>query len=202
MANESLGMSFLKGLGALAAALVLFAGEQYIQHRYWPDKPSQQGQNFAGNQSQPPAAGDKQPQTPPDVLIPIDGRVIDTAGTRVIENASVDLAIGVMHENQSTDSDGRYAFSLEGFDPQTAASMTISAPGYKPLTANLLLSKMEEAKELKLEALPPPPGHGGLGAVVGAVYVGHAPAAGGQVKIPAQLAYVRRVDPKVIVAQH
>ena|SRR5271165_1705112 len=175
--GSSLGASFLKGLGTLLAALVLFASEQYIQHRYWPDKPL------------PSPAAD----------IPIDGRVIDAGGTRVIENASVDLAIGTMHESQSTDSDGRYAFSLQGFDPQTAASMTIEAPGYRRFTANRLLSMLEEDKELKLEALPPPPGPGGLGAAVGAVYVGHAP---GVVKIPAQLAYVRRIDPKVMVAHH
>ena len=192
MADESsLGNSFLKGLGALVAALVLFAGEQYIQHRYWPDKPAQPPQS-PGNQFQTPAAE----------LIPIDGRVIDASGTRVIENASVDLAIGTIHESQSTDSDGRYAFSVQGFAPQTAASMTIEAPGYKRFTANRLLSKLEEEKELKLEAQPSgaPPGHGGLGAIVGAVYVGPGGTAGHAVKIPAQLPYVRRVDPKAMVA--
>jgi hypothetical protein len=166
--------SLVKGIGGVLAALLIFAGEQYIQHRFWPDKPAQETK-----------------------VIPIDGRVIDAAGTRVIENASVELAIGPIHESETTDSEGRYAFSLEGFDPQTAASMSIEAQGYKRFTANLLLSSLEDDKEQKLEAQNQPDPPTGLGARVGAVYVGPG---GGQAKAPAELKYVRRIDPRVIVA--
>ena len=163
-----------KTISGILVALVIFAGEQYIQHRFWPPNP------------------------PAHEVIPIDGRVVDVAGTRVIENAVVEISIGDIHENQNTDSDGRYAFSLEGFDPQAAASMTIDAQGYKHYSANQLLSRLEEDKEQKLEAQPAPPGHG-LGATVGAVYVGHG---GGQAKVPAQLKYFKRADPMMIVAHH
>src|SRR5512133_202195 len=163
MARESsLGTSFLKGLGALVAALVLFAGEQYIQHHYWQDKPP-------SNPDHPPV------QPPAAETIPIAGRVVDAGGTKAITNATVQLTIGQIHEDQNTDSEGRYAFSLQGFDKNTAASMSIDAQGYKRLSMNLLLTAMAEDKELKLEADAPaaPPGHAGIGAIVGATYVGH-----------------------------
>jgi hypothetical protein len=183
--------SLVKGIGGILAALLIFAGEQYIQHHFWPDKPPQQAQGPDGDQHQSPLL--------PEV-IPIDGRVIDAGGTRVIENASVELAIGPIHESESTDTEGRYAFSLQGFDPQTAASMTIEASGYKRFTANLLLSSLEQDKEQKLEAqAPTAPGHLGIGAVVRSVYVGPGD---GQAKVPAQLKYVRRIDPKVLVAHN
>lgn len=162
MANDSSwGSSIVKGAGALVAALVLFVAEQYIQHRYWPDSKS-------------PA------------VIAIDGRVIDALGTRVIENAVVDLEINGLHQDQNTDSDGRYAFSLQGFDPNTAASMSVKARGYKDATVNLLLSAMEEDKELKLEAAPAPGGGG----------AGPSPT----VRPLSAVKYVKRFDPKVLVA--
>ena len=75
-------------------------------------------------------------------MIPIAGRVVDAVGTKAIENAVVKLSVGEIHEDENTDTEGRYAFSLKGFDPQTAASMTIAAPGYKPAQKLLLdLSK-------------------------------------------------------------
>ncbi len=37
---------------------------------------------------------------------------------KLSKNALVELAIGDIHENQNTDSLGRYAFSLKGFDPE------------------------------------------------------------------------------------
>ncbi len=48
---------------------------------------------------------------------------------------------------------------------------------------------------------PAPPK--GLGAIVGAVYVGPKPAAiGGQPAVPGQLKYARRIDPKVMAARN
>jgi hypothetical protein len=175
--DSSMGSAFVKGLGALVAALFLFVAEQYIQHRYWPDNPAS------------------------SAPIPIDGRVIDASGTTVITNAIVDLSINGLHEDQNTDSDGRYAFSLEGFDPNTAASMTVKAAGYKDVSVNLLLSAMEEDKELKLEALATAPtlGHS-VGAAAGAHPVGQAPAL--PVRSLADVKYVRRTDPKVLVAHN
>ena len=179
MAKESsLGSSFLKGLGALVAGLLLFAGEQYIQHHYFADKP------------------------PAPQIIPVAGRVVDAAGTKAIENAAVQLTIGQIHEDQNTDSEGRYAFSLQGFDRNAAASMSIDAQGYKHLSMNLLLSAMTDDKELKLEAnAPAAPGHAGIGAIVGATWVG--PGHGGAATAPpAMVKYVRRTDLRQIVAMH
>ncbi|HZR64598.1 MAG TPA: hypothetical protein VFA85_05575 [Terriglobales bacterium] len=191
--SSSLGSAFVKGVGAVVAALVLFVAEQYIQHRYWTD-----------NQPQSVDNGSHQNQSPPPVpaIIPIDGRVVDTLGTKVIDNALIDLNINGMHEQQNTDSEGRYAFSLRGFDPSTAASMTIKAQGYKDATVNLLLSAMQEDKELKLEALVAPPvlGHS-IGAIVGSQAAGHAATPVQLAKPLTGLKYVRRVDAKMMVAQ-
>ena len=77
--------------------------------------------------------------------------------------------------------------------------MTIDAPGYKRFTANALLSSLEQDKEQRLESQVQPNPPIGLGAKVGAVYVGPV---GVQAKAPAQLKYVRRIDPKVIVAHN
>jgi len=177
MAKESLGTSFVKGLGALVAALVLFAGEQYIQHHYWPD---------------------------PDGNIPIAGRVVDAAGTKAIENAVVQLTVGSVHEGQNTDSEGRYAFSLQGFDRNTAASISIEAQGYKPLSVNLILNSMTEDKELKLEAQSQTaPGRPGIGAIVGATYVGPGHGGASGTVIPnSMVQYVRRLNPSVIIAHN
>lgn len=167
MANtdSSWGSTIVKGVGALLAALVLFVLEQYIQHRYWPGNPA---------------------------VIAIDGRVIDALGSKVIGNAVVDINVNGLHEDQNTDTDGRYAFSLEGFDPSTAASMTVKAQGYKDETINLLLSAMEADKELKLEASAPVAGGGGAAAT----WVGPTPT----IRPLAAAKYVRRFDPKVLVA--
>lgn len=178
--DSSWGSAIVKGVGALLAALVLFVVEQYIQHRYWPDNSS--------------SASSAKNSDPISAIIPIDGRIVDALGTKVIENAVVDISINGLHESQDTDSDGRYAFSLEGFDPNTAASMTIKAQGYKDATVNLLLSAMEEEKELKLDALAPP-GHGGA---VGATYVGPPSA----IRPLSAIKYVRRMDTGVLVARH
>lgn len=183
--DSSLRSGFIKGVGAVVAALVIFAGEQYIQHRYWPDKPPEPQPNIP----QPvPAAS----------IIPIDGRVIDTQGTKVIENALVDLSVNGMHQQQNTDSEGRYAFSLQGFDEKLAASMSVKAPGYKDETVNLLLSAMAENKELRLEALAPPPGTG-TGAVIGSKWV--RPITLSELKPVGSVHYTRRVDASVLNAR-
>lgn len=171
MAKESSLLSrFLKGMFGLLTALALFAGEQYIQHHYFQD-------NKPG-------------------IIPVAGRVVDAAGTRAIENAIVQLTIGQFHEDQNTDSEGRYAFSLQGFDQNTAVSMGIDAQGYKHQSMNLLLSAIAEDKEIKLEAQNQiGPGHLGIGAIAGSTYLG--PKHGN-----ASVQYIRRINPQVIIAHH
>jgi len=192
MAEEStLGKSFLRGVGALAAALVLFAGEQFIQHHYWPDKTA------------PPSPGNDNHEPAARAMIPIAGRVVDAVGTKAIENAVVKLSVGEIHEDENTDTEGRYAFSLKGFDPQTAASMTIAAPGYKPLSMNLLLKMMADDKELKLVAeQQTAPVSPGIGAIVGATWVGAARHAGTPAATPTMVQYVRRANPKLIIAHN
>ena len=186
MADDcSLRSGFIKGVGALLAALVLFVSEQYIQHRYWPDKPQQET-----NVPQPPVA---------PAIIPIDGRVVDTLGTKTIANALVDLSVNGMHQQQNTDSEGRYAFSLQGFDRNLAASMSVKAPGYKDESVNLLLSAMAENKELRLEALAPPPGTG-TGAVVGSKWVG--PVTLSELKPVGSVKYMKRMDARVLSAKN
>jgi len=181
--DSSLRSGFIKGVGALLAALVLFVAEQYIQHHYWPDTP--------------PQNADKQPPPAPPAIIPIEGRVVDVLGTKVIENAMVDLSVNGLHQDQNTDSEGRYAFSLQGFDGNMAASMSVKAPGYKDETVNLLLSAMSENKELRLEALAPPPGGPGIGAVVGRKWVGPVPLSA--LKPVGSVKYMKRIDSKVLV---
>jgi hypothetical protein len=200
MAEESsLVASFLKGLGVLVGGLVLFVSEQYIQHRYWPDKPP----------SPPIATPTNNPPTAPR-NIPIAGRVVDAAGTRLIENAAVHLIVGLSHEDQNTDSEGRYAFSLQGFDRNTAASMSIIAQGYKPLSVNFLLNARAEDQDLKLEAQDPtapvqPSGTQNQTAPVNprlaaiAKYVGPQQGSAPGTVTPS-IRYVRRIDPKVIIA--
>ena len=171
MSDDSpLGSAFVKGVGAVVAALVIFGGEQYIQH-HWPDS----GKN------QPPAA-----------IIPIDGRVIDSLGTKVITNALVDLNVNGEHQNQNTDSEGRYAFSVQGVDPNTAASMTVKAQGYEDASVNLLLGALEQNKELKLIEQAPKGGGGGslVGKGLGPVVTAK----------PLTQFYVKRVDPKMLIA--
>lgn len=183
--DSSIRRGLIKGVGAVVAALVIFISEQYIQHRYWPDKPPQPQPNIP--QPVPAAA-----------IIPIDGRVVDTLGTKVIENALVDLNVNGMHQQQNTDSEGRYAFSLQGFDRNIAASMSVKAPGYKDETVNLLLSAMAENKELRLESLGPPPATG-TGAVVGSKWVG--PVTLSELKPVGSVKYMRRVDASVLSAK-
>lgn len=208
MGDESSSFSSVaKWVGGILAALLIFAGEQYIQH-HWPDtSKSQQSDNSTQNTGTTNKSHDADHETHPSpahVILPVAGRVVDAAGTKAIENAVVHLTIGVIHEDESTDTEGRYAFSLEDFDPQTAASMTVEAPGYKHLSMNLLLKAMAEDNELKLVAdQPSAAGHAGLGAIVGATWVGaaHPGASGTTTGNSAMVNYVRRVNPKLIVAQ-
>ena len=164
--------SFVKWIGGILAAvitgLVLFAVEQRIQTNKWP-------------WSSAPT-----PPIPKAKIIPVDGRVVDSTRTKLIDNALVRMQVASNQEEQQTDSAGRYAFSFEGFDPEFSASMSIDAPGYKQLRLNLPLSKLRQLKEQRLEPQPPPP---------------H-PVGGGPPgkSIPANYTYIMRADLKRILA--
>lgn len=125
----------------------------------------------------------KTPNSP--TIVSVNGRVFDNVAKRLLENVVVSLHISSFNEEQSTDSLGRYAFSLEGFDPRLSGSMHVTAPGYKPLTYNLSLQQMSETQDLYLDPLGPAPPTG-----VGAV-TSHP---------VATTRYVARIDPKRISA--
>jgi len=136
--------SFLKWIGGILATvisgLLLFWGQQ----RLWPPTPQPK--------PAPDQRGAKQVKTKqPQHIFTIDGRVLDTFGAKVIENAWVRLDILSTSEKQQADSEGRYAFSVEGFDPGLAGSISIDAPGYEQLRINLSLSDLSRQKEQRLK---------------------------------------------------
>ncbi len=147
--------SFVKWIGGILAAvitgLVLFVGQQYLTNHKWPWTKGQTTQT-----------------TKAAKIIPVDGRVVDSTRTKLIDNALVRMQVSSNHEEQQTDSEGRYAFSFDGFDPEFSASMSIDAPGYKQLRLNLPLSKLRQMKEQRLEPETPPPHPVGGGAAPGA----------------------------------
>jgi hypothetical protein len=135
-AESSSGTSF-KGwilgiLGAVITAVLIFWAEQQL--------------------TQKPA-----PPLPSHTFVSINGRVIDRAANRLLQNALVELSGKSLKEEQSTDSEGRYAFTLEDFDPRMSGSMMIQAAGYKPLTLNLSLQEMSAIQDQFLDAQPPAP---------------------------------------------
>jgi hypothetical protein len=122
-------------------------------------------------------------------IVSVNGQVFDNAARRLLENVVVHLHVTSFNEEQRTDSFGRYAFSLEGFDPALSGSMHIEAPGYKPVTYNLSLKRMSEMQDLYLDALGPAPPTG-LGATADGSVTSH----------PAASHYVARIDAKRISA--
>jgi hypothetical protein len=136
-AEPSSGNSFktwiLGILGAVITAVLIFYVEQWI--------------------TKPPP-----PPPPTHSFVSVNGRVIDRAANRLLQNAIVRLRVETFNENQSTDSDGRYAFTLEDFDPKLSGSMQIEASGYKPLSLNLSLQEMSAMQDQFLDAqIPAPP---------------------------------------------
>ncbi len=51
-------------------------------------------------------------------IVSVNGQVFDSAAKRLLENVNVRLHVSSFNDEQKTDSFGRYAFSLEGFDPK------------------------------------------------------------------------------------
>jgi hypothetical protein len=139
-------------LGAVITAVLIFYLEQWI--------------------TKPPT------QAPTHSFVYINGRVIDRTANRLLQSAIVQLRVETFNESQSTDSEGRYAFTVEDFDPQLSGSMQIEASGYKPLSLNLSLQEMSAIQDQLLDAQNPaattgssatqnPAAGGAKGAVVG-----------------------------------
>jgi hypothetical protein len=178
-------------LATVISGLLLFLGEQYIANRL--KSQGQEQQQPAQNQTKGGAQ-----------IVTIDGRVVDTSGTKLIDNAEVQLLVASTQEKQQTDSEGRYAFSLVGFDPEMAGSMSIDAPGYKQLRLNLFLSELGKQKVYRLEPIPPQAGGAGVGGVVGGVPGGGKGAAigagaGAGKKVLLTHPYIMRADIQRIV---
>ena len=98
------------------------------------------------------------------LIVSVNGQVFDSAAKRLLENVIVRLHVSSFNDEQKTDSLGRYAFSIEGFDPRLTGSMQVEAPGYKSLTYNLSLKQMSEMQDIYIDSLGPAPPTG-LGTV-------------------------------------
>lgn len=131
-------------LGAVITAVIIFWVQQQL--------------------SQKPA-----PPPPAHSIVSVNGRVFDRGAKRLLENAVVRLHLASLQEEQRTDSEGRYAFSVEDFDLRQSGSMQIEAAGYKPLTFNLSLQEMSAMQDQFLDVLNPAPPTGAGVAVDGSV---------------------------------
>ena len=154
-------------IGAVVTAVLIFVIEQKLTVQ--TGKPNQQQT--------------EQPQEQPSI-VSVNGQVFDNAAKRLLENVIVRVHISSFNEEQKTDSLGRYAFSVEGFDPRLAGSMQVEAPGFKTLTYNLSLQQMSAMQDLYLDAVGPAPPTG----------VGVTPVT----SHPAAAHYVARIDAKRI----
>jgi hypothetical protein len=121
-------------------------------------------------------------------IVSVNGQVFDS-GKRLLENVTVRLHVSSVNEEQKTDYLGRYAFSIEGFDPRLTGSMQLEAAGFTARTYNLTLQQMSAMQDLYLDSLGPAPPTGLGGAVDGTV-TSH----------PAATRYVARIDAKRIAA--
>jgi hypothetical protein len=126
-------------IGAVVTAVLVFVIEQKLTVQ--TDKPNQQQT--------------EKPQEPS--IVSVNGQVFDNAAKRLLENVIVRVHISSFNEEQKTDSLGRYAFSVEGFDPRLAGSMQVEAAGFKTLTYNLSLQQMSAMQDLYLDAVGPAP---------------------------------------------
>ena len=95
------------------------------------------------------------PTPPQSRIISVNGQVVDGSAKGLLENVAVRIHVSTFNEEQKTDSLGRYAFSLENFSPEMAGSMSVEAPGYKPLTYNLSLQAMSELHDITLDVTGP-----------------------------------------------
>jgi hypothetical protein len=154
-------------IGAVLTTVLVFVIEQKLTNKP-PDKPT---------------------PTPVEI-VSVNGRVFDSAAKRLLENVAVHVHVSTYDQEQNTDSEGRYAFSLEVFDPRLSGSMEVVAAGYKTLTYNLPLQQMSQMQDVYLEltgSLPPTGGSSGGNPVV----ISHA---------PIETHYLARLDPKRISA--
>jgi hypothetical protein len=152
----------------------------------------------------------------PPASIFVEGRVVDTAASKIITNAIVGLQTGGLSVTQPVDSAGSYLIQVDGLPEMTAATLTIDAPGYPRFSANSTLARLSDpgVDNLVASSAPPPPAGGGagrgargpiLGAVIaknlaqrGAVVVHPAPVEGAPAQVLTLPPYVRRADPAKI----
>jgi hypothetical protein len=97
------------------------------------------------------------PQPKQPTIVSVNGQVFDGGAKRLLENAVVRLHVSSFNGEQSTDSEGRYAFSLEDFDPRLSGTLQVEAAGYQALTYNLTLQQMSTMQDLNLVAVGPAP---------------------------------------------
>jgi hypothetical protein len=159
-------------LGSVLTAVLILVITPYITKK--------QGQGPA------PGSGPK-----PVTIVSVNGQVFDNAAKRLLENVVVGLHVESLNEEQRTDSLGRYAFSVEGFDPRLSGSIHVQAPGYKPLTYNLSLKEMSDMRDLYLDPAAPAPPTGVAATPDAKAVISHA--------VPANR-YIARIDPKRISA--
>jgi hypothetical protein len=108
------------------------------------------------------------PPPPPPASIVIEGRVISSQ--KLLPGIPVTLTAGAFSVQQSTDSEGRYGFSVSGVDPTVIANLKIEASGYTPnpyVVVEPLQQLSNSDGDQLLEAVaspsPPPPSPGGAG---------------------------------------
>ena len=119
------------------------------------------GQHLIDKSSKPAPQPAPQPE-----IVSINGRVIDPAASKLIDNAVVQLEVQATREQQQTDSEGRFAFSIQGFDPRLAATLSIKAPGYRLWSSNAVLAELGQMQDCNLTpetpSPAPPPAHGAV----------------------------------------
>ena len=97
---------------------------------------------------------------PPPAPIVVAGRVI--SADRLLPSVAVTLTAGSYSGQQTTDSEGRYGFSVPDVDANTMANLKIEAGGYTPNPYNVVeplgqLSASDGDRLLEAAATPAPP---------------------------------------------
>jgi hypothetical protein len=165
-------------------------------------------------QPDPAPIANSSPASPPSITI--EGRVVDIAASKIIQNALVGLRAGAQSASQATDSNGCYLIEVDGLPDTTPATLTINAAGYPPYSLNKTLAQLRDAGDNEL--FPPSPDNAGgssgntqvspgagraatLGAVTaknpalrGATTVHIAPAGTAPAQVVTLPPYIRRVD--------
>jgi len=109
MAKSSALSSFVKWAGGIAASVITAVLIFWLTRPPHPPQP-----------------------TPKPASLVVAGRVFDLSSNKLLPGVNVTLSAGSYSGHQSTDSEGRYGFSVDGVDPSSIATLTIVASGYAP----------------------------------------------------------------------